>query len=103
MGTSKKKTTKKTNQVEVLDQADPNFLPVQYNMTEAAIKQLRKDYDPALIPDTEQKGDEGYLVVHEKVMSITKVRTAIEKKRKELKRDAGGWGRVGDCKAIDLK
>jgi len=85
-----------------LTQSDPEFLPVQYNLTEAAIKKLREDYDPALIPDTEKKGDEGYLVVHEKVMSITKVRTAIEKKRKELKADALSWGRLVDGKAKEL-
>ncbi len=85
-----------------LKQSDPEFLPTQYNLTEAAIKKLKKDYDPALIPDTEKKGDEGYLVVHEKVMSITKVRTAIEKKRKELKADALSWGRLVDGKAKEL-
>ena len=92
-------TAKKTKE---LKQSDPEFLPVQYGMTEAAIAQLRKDYDPALIPDTETKGDNGYLVVHEKVMSITKVRTAIEKKRKELKSDALAWGRLVDGKAKEL-
>lgn len=93
---------KKDTEVEVLDQSDPNFLPMQYNLTEAAIAKLKEDYDPALIPDTEQKGDEGYLIVHEKAMAIVKVRTAIEAKRKELKADALSWGRLVDSKAKEL-
>jgi len=99
--TAKKKTAKK-DEVQKLDQSDPNFLPVQYNMTEAAIAKLRKEYDPALIPDTEKKGDEGYLVVHEKTMAITKVRTAIEARRKDLKSDALAWGKLVDGKAKEL-
>jgi hypothetical protein len=38
MTAAKKKTAKKeTNQVEVLDQSDPKFLPTQYNEAERRI------------------------------------------------------------------
>jgi len=85
-----------------LTQSDPEFLPVQYSMTEAVIKQLRKDYNPALIPDTEQKGDEGYVIVHSKVMSTTRTRTSIEAKRKELNIDALAWCKLVNSEAKRL-
>lgn len=85
-----------------LKPSDPNFLPTEYGLTKHGLGKLKKEYDPALIPDTTEKGDEGYLVVHEKVMKITKVRTAIEAKRKELKADSLAWGKKVDAVAKEL-
>ncbi len=68
-------------------------LPVELNMTEAQLNQLAVDYDPKNIPKAKKKGDEGYLVIHERVMAITKVRGNLEKRRKELKADALEFGR----------
>ena len=81
---------------------DPEFLPVQYDLTQERLNQLAVDYDPKLIPNAEQKGDDGYQQVHNKVMAITKVRTNIEKVRKVLKADALEWGRKVDGEAKRL-
>jgi hypothetical protein len=85
-----------------LTQNDPEFLPVQYDLTEAKLNQLAVDYDPDLIPHAEAIGDEGYEIVHSKVMSIIKVRTNIDKVRKTLKKDALDWGRKVDGEAKRL-
>lgn len=85
-----------------LTHADPEFLPVQYDMTAAKIKALTKEYDPKSIPKAAEKGDEGYLVIHDKVMSIVKVRTRIDKVRKDLKADALAWGKKVDGEARRL-
>ena len=71
-------------------------LPVELNMTEAQLAQLAIDYDPKNIPATSERGDEGYKQIHDRVMAITKVRTNLEKKRKELKADALEFGRTLD-------
>lgn len=81
---------------------DPEFLPVQYDLTQERLNQLAVDYDPKTIPNAEQKGDDGYVQVHNKVMAITKVRTNIEKVRKGLKADALEWGRKVDGEAKRL-
>lgn len=81
---------------------DPQFLPVQYNLTEQQLKQLEVDYDPALIPEATEVGDEGYKEVHTKVMAILKVRTNIDKVRKGLKEDSLKWGRKVDGEAKRL-
>jgi len=81
---------------------DPQFLPVQYNLTEKQLNQLAIDYDPALIPEAKEVGDEGYQQVHTKVMSIIKVRTNIDKVRKGLKEDSLKWGRKVDGEAKRL-
>lgn len=107
MATKKKakKTAKKTagtaKKVESKELAptDPEFLPVQYSMTDAKLAELAKDYDPALIPKAEEKGDDGYQIIHDKTMAITKVRTSVEAKRKELKADAIEWGKKVDGEA----
>jgi hypothetical protein len=75
---------------------------VEYDLTQAQLNQLAVDYDPANIPEAKAVGDEGYNLVHERVMAITKVRTRIEKKRKELKKDALEWGRKVDSEAKRL-
>ena len=89
-------------QAAELTHADPEFLPVQYDMTAARIKQLTKAYSPKSIPKASAKGDDGYLVIHEKVMAIIKVRTSIDKVRKSLKADALTWSKKVDGEARRL-
>lgn len=85
-----------------LTREDPDFLPIQYDLKKAQLAKLKKEYDPALIPEANEKGDEGYLVIHDKAMAIVKVRTRIDAKRKELKADALSWGRQVDSEAKRL-
>ena len=85
-----------------LSPQDAGFLPQKYDLTEAKLNQLAVDYDPDLIPHAEAIGDEGYEIVHAKVMSIIKVRTNIDKVRKSLKKDALDWGRKVDGEAKRL-
>lgn len=86
-----------------LTQNDPEFLPVQFDLTEARLVKLASEYAPSNIPTATEKGDEGYLIVHEKTMAITKVRTNLEKVRKSLKADALAWGKKVDGEAKRLR
>ena len=81
---------------------DPMFLPTQYGLTEQQLNQLAEDYDRKLIPDATAVGDEGYTQIHNKVMSIVKVRTNIDKIRKGLKEDSLKWGKKVDGEAKRL-
>ena len=90
------------NKPAELTQDDPNFLPVQYDLTQERLNQLATDYDPKLIPAAEKKGDDGYVEIHNRCMAITRVRTNIEKVRKSLKADALAWGRKVDGEARRL-
>jgi len=85
-----------------LKPTDENFLPVKYSLTQKQLAQLSDDYDPKLIPEAKIKGDSGYQLVHSKVMDITKVRTNIEKIRKELKAESLAWGKLVDGEAKRL-
>jgi hypothetical protein len=85
-----------------LTRKDPEFLPVQYDLTEAKLLMLAEEYDIENIPKAVEKGDEGYLAIHAKVMDITAVRTKIEKVRKDLKADALAWGKEVDGEAKRL-
>jgi hypothetical protein len=86
-----------------LAQDDPKFLPTQMGLTEHKLRQLRKEYAVNDLPAVVQKGDDAYHQVHNKVMAITKIRTGIEKVRKELKADALAWGKKVDGEASRLK
>ncbi len=74
-----------------LQRENPDFLPSVYNMTKSKLSKLKKDYDIATMPESLVKDDEGYEVIHKKAMAIVKVRTAIDKKKKELTDDARKW------------
>jgi hypothetical protein len=76
---------------------DPEFLPVQFDLTEAKLNQLTEDYDPSLIPEVVDVGDENYTFVHNKVMAIVKIRTGADKVRVKLKADSLAWGRKVDA------
>jgi hypothetical protein len=89
-------------EAKALTHEDPQFLPVQYSLTEERLAELAKEYDPDLIPEAVVKGDDGYLVVHEKAMAIVKVRSNIENVRKDLKKDSLAWGKKVDTEAKRL-
>ncbi len=83
-------------EVKVLTPKDPEFLPVQFDLTDAQMNQLAVDYDPSLIPKALEVGDENYTFIHNKVMAIVKVRTGADKIRKTLKADSLAWGKKVD-------
>ena len=83
-------------------QDDPKFLPTQMGVTDHKLRKLRKEYDPSNLPNEVVKGNDAYVQVHNKVMEITRVRTNIEKVRKDLKADALEWGRKVDAEAKRL-
>lgn len=85
-----------------LDHNDPKFLPIELGLTEKKLAELKAEYDPANIPKALIKGDEDYLFIHERVMSITKVRTAAEATRKQLTSEAVAWQKKVNSTAKDL-
>jgi hypothetical protein len=87
---------------KVLTPNDAEFLPVQFDLTEAKLNQLAVDYDPSLIPKALEVGDENYTFIHNKVMAIVKVRTGADKIRVKLKADSLAWGRKVDAYAKGL-
>ncbi len=91
------------NNKKELQPADPKFLPAQYNLTTSQLAKLRKDYDPGNIPKALIKGDDAYLQIHSMVMVITKVRSFIENKRKDLKSEALAWSKKVDGEAKRLR
>ena len=90
------------NESKALTPNDPEFLPVQFDLTEAQMNQLAVDYDPGTIPKALEVGDEDYLFIHNKVMAIVKVRTGTDKVRVKLKADSLAWGRSVDAYAKGL-
>ena len=80
----------------------PDEKKVTSMLTVENMAKLKKKYDPKLIPEAKEKGDEGYLVIHSMVMDITKVRTSVEARRKEIKKDALDFGKLVDSKAKKL-
>ena len=77
--TAKKETAVKKE----LQREDPNFLPTVYGLNKSKLAKLKKEYDIKLMPESTIKGDEGYEIIHKQAMAIVKVRTNIEKKKKE--------------------
>ena len=70
---------------------------VDYNLTDQAIQALSDKYMPLVITDLE---DEGQLkTVHEARMDIKGRRVAVDKQRKELKKEALAWGKKVDSAA----
>jgi hypothetical protein len=66
-------------------------------VTNEAIAELSKKYMPLKINGLEDK--KGYEAVHAARMDVVKRRTAVEKKRKELKADALKFGQAVDAEA----
>lgn len=70
---------------------------IEYDVSFAAISKMKTDFAGLTIAGIEDK--EGYQKVHECRMVVKNHRTAVEKKRKELKADALKYGRMVDAKA----
>jgi hypothetical protein len=64
---------------------------VEYNVTNAAIAEMKDMYMGLVITDLEDT--EQYKVVHTAHMTVRGVRIDVDKKRKELKSDALAWGK----------
>lgn len=69
----------------------------KYNITDAAISQLRDKYLALVVKDCADK--KGYERVHEARMDIVKRRTSVEKTRKDLKAESLEYGRRVDAEA----
>jgi hypothetical protein len=68
---------------------------IKYDITDAALDKLQEKY--AEVPDVNSK--EGYEAVKSGIREVRKLRTSVEKKRKELKADALEYGRRVDAEA----
>jgi len=68
---------------------------VEYSVTDAELASLATKY--AAVPDAATP--EGYEEIKTCLREITPLRTAVEKRRKELKKDALEWGRKVDSEA----
>ena len=64
---------------------------VEYNVTDAAIAEMKDMYMGLLITDLDDK--EQYDAVHKAHMVVRGKRIEVDKKRKELKADALAWGK----------
>jgi septal ring factor EnvC (AmiA/AmiB activator) len=68
---------------------------VEYSVTDANLTELAEKY--AVVPDATTDG--GYQAIKECLRETTPLRTAVEKRRKELKKDALEYGRKVDTEA----
>jgi len=84
------------SEVEILekDEAGVIDIPIKYNITNAAIAAMVTDYSSLEISDAKS-----YEAVRLALGEVRSKRTAVEKKRKELKARALGYGRRVDSEA----
>lgn len=68
---------------------------ITYPVSDLAIVKLREQY--GVVPDAESK--EGYELIKTALQTLVPLRTGVEKRRKELKKDALDWGRKVDSEA----
>ena len=68
---------------------------VEYSVTDAKIAELKEVY--SVVPDASTKA--GYADVKAALKVLVPLRTGVEKKRKELKKDALAWGKLVDSEA----
>lgn len=80
--------------IEQIEQNEVDALPVKYNITDTAINQLRLQYAGLEIIDKPS-----YKAVVSAIADIRGRRTAVEKRRKELKAGALDYGRRVDGEA----
>jgi len=73
---------------------------VEYNITDAAISEMKSIYMELAITDIEDK--EQFDAVHSARMVVKGKRVEVEKRRKELKADALAWGKKVDGKAKEI-
>ena len=74
-----------------------NKYPVKFDVSEAACKLLRQKYKDLVITDRES-----YLTVVEGIREIRTLRVSVEKKRKELNRDALDYTRLVNSTARSI-
>lgn len=74
-------------------------LVITYNVTDAAIAELRKKYEILPDPATPQ----GYKDIKSGIAEIRETRTGVEKTRKTLKADALEYGRRVDARAREIR
>lgn len=67
---------------------------IDYNVTDAAIAELKQKHVASTVTNNRELA-----VVQASITELTKIRTSVEKKRKELKADALEWGRKVDTEA----
>ena len=81
----------------MLQKAEETKAIVEYDITNAAIAQMESIYMGLTITDLEDKDE--FKAVHDARMVVKGHRVSVEKKRKELKKDALEWGRKVDGEA----
>lgn len=69
---------------------------IEYNITNAKLAELEKEFS-GKVPDASTK--DGYNKIKSALKVLTPLRTGVEKKRQELKKDALEWGRKVDSEA----
>lgn len=84
----------KAQKVEVFEMQRTSNLVVEYDLPNAAIKELAERFAPLEITDTAS-----YKMVVGAIAEVRTLRTTVEKKRVELKRDALEYGRKVDSEA----
>jgi len=72
-----------------------NEMIIQYNVSDAAIEELREQYGNVETVE----GDAGLALLKEDIAVVRTLRTSVEAKRKELKKDALEYGRKVDSEA----
>lgn len=72
----------------------------EFGIADVTIASMADDYLPLVVMDIHDT--EGFGAVHEARMTVRNARTAIEKKRKELKQDSLEYGRAVDAEAKRL-
>lgn len=82
---------------DVAEKFDPMTSVIEYDVTTAAIEQMRSIYMNLTIKDLDDK--EGFAQVHSARMQVKAKRVAVEKRRKEYKADLIRRGKEIDDKA----
>lgn len=81
-------------------QQDIDSLPQRYDVSDAAIAEMRKQFLPLVIQSPEDK--QGAKRVREARLTVKSTRVAVEKTRKALKEDALRYGQAVDAEARRL-
>lgn len=79
---------------EVIDIQPTGGMVIEYNITDAAIEKLSKQFSPLEITDTKS-----YKAVQIAIGEVRGYRISVERTRKELKKDALAYGRKVDTEA----
>ncbi|MFH1628152.1 MAG: hypothetical protein ABIE47_05435, partial [Pseudomonadota bacterium] len=93
---SRKDKTMK-NEVAIIDIIDKAL--AEYSTTPAKVAAMAKEYENLAVVQGDKKS---YKAVHEAKMILTRTRTGVDKRRKELGEDARGWVNAVNQAAKDL-